>query len=77
MRTIQVTIDAPLLTEVDKVVGELDTTRSAFLREALQQALRRHRIQGMEKEHERGYTEQTAEMDEFGWLMDQQTWSEP
>jgi metal-responsive CopG/Arc/MetJ family transcriptional regulator len=39
VKTIQMTIDEPLLSEVDRVIQSLDTTRSAFIREALQLAL--------------------------------------
>ncbi len=41
MKTIQMTIDEPLFTEVDRVISELYTTRSAFIRAALEAALRR------------------------------------
>ena len=30
VKTIQMTIDEPLLSEVDRVIQSLDTTRSAF-----------------------------------------------
>jgi len=39
MRTVQMTLDEKLVEEVDKLVGELKTTRSAFTRDALRQAL--------------------------------------
>ncbi|MCI0397640.1 MAG: ribbon-helix-helix domain-containing protein [Chloroflexi bacterium] len=39
MKTIQVTIDESLLAKVDQVSQDLNTTRSAFIREALKLAL--------------------------------------
>ena len=76
MKTVQVTIDEPLLSEVDEVVNELDTTRSAFLRQALQLAIRRHRIHKLEEEHKRGYADKPVQPDEFGPLMAAQAWGE-
>ena len=43
MKTIQMTIDEPLLTEVDRVSQALKTNRSEFIREALKLALQRRR----------------------------------
>ena len=54
MKTIQMTIDDGLLTEVDQAVAELHTNRSAFMREALLAALRRLRMQTLEAQHRRG-----------------------
>ena len=39
MRKIQITLDATLVDEVDLVVKNLKTTRSAFTRKALKEAL--------------------------------------
>ncbi|MBA3533246.1 MAG: ribbon-helix-helix protein, CopG family [Ardenticatenales bacterium] len=55
MRTIQMTIDEPLLNEVDQTIQELHTTRSEFIREALKLALRRYHIAKLEQQHEEGY----------------------
>ena len=40
MRTIQMTLDEKLIEEVDKIVKELETTRSAFTRAALRNAVK-------------------------------------
>lgn len=37
------TIEDELLEQVDQLITELDTTRSAFIRGALQAALKKHR----------------------------------
>lgn len=68
MKTIQMTIDDELLMSVDQVIGELSISRSAFMREALQMALRRYRIRAMEKQHAAGYAKQPIQPDELdGW----------
>ncbi len=72
MKTIQITIDEPLLDEVDRLTAELRTNRSAFFRDAAQRALKRHHIATLEEQHRRGYagTPQTpAEVEE--WLPEQ------
>jgi metal-responsive CopG/Arc/MetJ family transcriptional regulator len=55
MKTIQMTIDEELLQEVDTAVDNLGTSRSAFMRQALQQALRQMRIASLERQHVAGY----------------------
>ena len=55
MKTIQMTIEEPLLKEVDITVAQLDTSRSAFMRDALREALRKHKIRLMDEKHRRGY----------------------
>ena len=39
MRTIQMTLDDDLVQTVDEIVRALNTTRSAFTRKALQEAI--------------------------------------
>ena len=55
MKTIQITIDEPLLDAVDRLTAELGTNRSAFFRDAVQRTLKRHRILALEEQHRRGY----------------------
>jgi metal-responsive CopG/Arc/MetJ family transcriptional regulator len=55
IKTIQITIDEPLLAEVDQVIQEINTTHSAFIRDVLQLALQQHRIVQMERKHAEGY----------------------
>ncbi|MBV9787467.1 MAG: ribbon-helix-helix protein, CopG family [Chloroflexi bacterium] len=74
MKTIQMTIDEPLLTEVDRVILELRTTRSAFIREALEAALRHHNIQKLEQQHAQGYSQHPVEQGEFDIWTDEQQW---
>lgn len=65
MKTIQMTIDEPLLAEVDRTIQGLETTRSAFIREALQLALRQQKIAEMERRHAEGYTRHPVQPGEF------------
>ncbi len=76
MKTIQMTIDEQLLLEVDKAVRDLETSRSAFLRDALQQALRQIRITAMERQQIAGYTRYPTEVDEFDVWQNEQVWQE-
>jgi metal-responsive CopG/Arc/MetJ family transcriptional regulator len=65
MKTIQMTIDEPLLNEVDIVIQKLNKTRSAFIREALELALKRYTIAEMERKHTEGYTQHPVKEGEF------------
>ena len=44
MRTIQMTLDDELVERVDEIVREQKTTRSAFTRKALRDAIERARV---------------------------------
>jgi metal-responsive CopG/Arc/MetJ family transcriptional regulator len=74
VKTIQMTIDEPLLTEVDRTIAELQTTRSAFIREALEAALRRHDIRKLEQQHAQGYARHPLTPGEFDEWTDEQHW---
>ena len=76
MKTIQMTIDEPLLAEVDQAIKSLETTRSAFIREALQLALERYRIMELEKKHASGYARYPVQPGEFDIWEDEQFWGE-
>ena len=76
MKTIQMTIDEPLLTEVDRTVQDLHTTRSAFIRGALEMALQRHQILEMEKAHTAGYMRQPVKPGEFDVWLEEQAWGD-
>jgi metal-responsive CopG/Arc/MetJ family transcriptional regulator len=74
MKTIQMTIDEPLLAEVDQMIEALNITRSAFIRQALELALQKHAITEMEKKHAEGYARYPVEPGEFDVWEDEQTW---
>ena len=54
MRTIQMTIDDDLVAAVDRVVKKLKTTRSAFARKALRDAVKQVNFSMPEKKHKKG-----------------------
>lgn len=70
------TIDEPLLAEVDRVIQALDTTRSAFIREALELALQKHKIAEMEQRHAEGYAQHPVEPGEFDIWEAEQAWAD-
>lgn len=76
MKTIQMTIDEPLLAEVDRTIQILETTRSAFIREALQLALQRQRIVEMERRHAEGYARHPAKPGEFEIPESEHAWGD-
>jgi metal-responsive CopG/Arc/MetJ family transcriptional regulator len=76
IKTIQMTIDETLLQRVDRTVQALQTTRSAFIRQALEQALRQYQVRRLEERDEAGYAAvptNPAESDE--WTTEQ-TWGD-
>jgi len=76
MKTIRVTIDESLLAEVDQVTKSLNTTRSAFMREALQLALQQHKIAQLEHLHAAAYARHPVEPGEFDVWEAKRAWSE-
>jgi metal-responsive CopG/Arc/MetJ family transcriptional regulator len=74
MKTIQMTIDDDLLTEVDQVTQTLQTTRSAFIRSALQLALRHYTMLHKEQQHAQGYARHPVTPDEFDVWTSEQSW---
>jgi metal-responsive CopG/Arc/MetJ family transcriptional regulator len=49
------TLDEDLVAAVDRLARRLKTTRSAFARDALCEALARHRVKELEQKHRLGY----------------------
>ena len=70
------TIDNPLLAEVNQAIQALHTTRSAFIREALRLALRQHKIARLEQQHAQGYARHPVEPGEFDVWQAEQAWGE-
>jgi metal-responsive CopG/Arc/MetJ family transcriptional regulator len=65
VKTIQITIDERLLRVVDKITRARKTTRSAFIRDALEAEIRRQRIREGEIRHAEGYTRKPVAPGEF------------
>jgi len=76
MKTIQMTIDETLLEQVDRTVQTLETTRSAFIRMALEQALRQYHVRRLEERDEAGYTAVPASADETQIWQSEQEWGD-
>jgi len=76
MRTIQMTLDEKLIEEVDKIVKELETTRSAFTRAALRNAIKNIHDSHLEKKHRNGYEIHPGNKGEFGVWEQEQEWGD-
>ena len=76
MRTIQMTLDDNLVKAVDRVSKELSTSRSAFARKALRDAIARYNLEKLERKHRRGYEQQPVSSDEFSVWEPEQAWGE-
>jgi predicted transcriptional regulator len=74
MKTIQMTIDERLLRLVDKLSRARKTTRSAFIRAALEAEIRRQRIREEEARHTEGYARKPVAPGEFDVWLDEQDW---
>lgn len=72
MKTIQMTIDDRLLKAVDRLSRARKTTRSAFIRAALEAEIRREQARDKEARHIEGYTRHPVARGEFDvWLAEQ------
>ena len=76
MRTIQMTLDDDLVQAVDRVSKELHTSRSAFTRKALREALSRHHIDQLEQKHRQGYERHPITAEEFSVWEEEQAWGD-
>ncbi len=76
MRTVQMTFDEELLASVDEAAKKLKTTRSAFTRKALREALDRLTIRELEQKHRRGYERQPVRKGEFDVWEKEQAWGD-
>jgi metal-responsive CopG/Arc/MetJ family transcriptional regulator len=70
------TLDEQLVQTVDKVARALHTTRSAFAREALQQAVARIKTQRLEEKQRQGYLRKPAGAAEFTVWEKEQKWGD-
>lgn len=76
MRTIQMTLDENLVATVDRVVKELKTTRSAFARKALRDAVKQVHASMLEEKHKKGYRQKPVAKGEFSVWESEQEWGE-
>ncbi len=74
MKKIQMTLEEELLNKIDSTIRELNTTRSAFIRESLRYYLEQLKIQKLERKHREGYLKHPVAADEFDIPEDEQIW---
>ena len=76
MKAIQMTLDEDLVKAVDRVSKQLQTSRSAFTRKALREALARHTVEQQEQKHRKGYERHPVGADEFSVWETEQAWGD-
>lgn len=74
VKTIQMTIDERLLKLVDRTSRARKTSRSAFIRTALEAEIRRDRVREEEIRHVEGYTRNPVAPGEFDAWLGEQEW---
>ena len=77
MKTVQMTLDEDLVEAVDRVAKKLGTSRSAFARDALREALARVRARGLERKHREAYARSPVRRGEFDRWERELVWVEP
>ncbi len=70
------TLDDELVSNVDKIVKTLNTTRSAFTRDALRDAIRHIETQRLEAKHKQGYLSHPESFKEFSVWETEQEWGD-
>ncbi len=75
MKTIQITIDEPLLLQVDKVVKIERTNRSTFIRQSLEAVLHQYKIDKRDKQDQKGYARIPQQLAEIETWIPEQVWS--
>jgi len=76
MRTVQMTLDDDLVKQVDNLAKRLHTSRSAFTRDALREALLNYSTKQLESQHQKGYEKHPASSSEFAVWEDEQAWGD-
>jgi metal-responsive CopG/Arc/MetJ family transcriptional regulator len=70
------TLDDELVEKVDAIASELKTTRSAFTREALREAIKQYNIRNLELRHRQGYAVHPVNKEEFSIWENEQNWGD-
>ena len=76
MRTVQMTLDEDLVKKVDAIAKELQTTRSAFTRDALREAVQQYNVRRLELKHRKGYAVHPVNEEEFSVWEKEQNWGD-
>lgn len=77
MKVVQMTLDEDLVEAVDRVVKRLRTSRSAFARQALREAVEHAKVKALEQKHREGYRRRPVRSGEFSVWETEQVWVEP
>lgn len=76
MKTVQMTLEEDLIKKVDLAARRLNTSRSAFTRNALRDALIKARMTQLEAKHRQGYLSHPAVANEFSVWESEQAWGD-
>jgi metal-responsive CopG/Arc/MetJ family transcriptional regulator len=76
MKAVQMTLEEDLIAAVDRLARRLKTTRSALTRDALREALSKHRVKELEEQHRVGYQKHPVTSDEFDVWQREQVWGD-
>ncbi len=76
MVTVQMTLDEKLVKRVDDLADKLRTSRSAFAREALKEAIKKHQFLELEQKHKNGYAKKSVKKGEFDIFESEQAWGD-
>jgi predicted transcriptional regulator len=77
VRTIQVTIDEPLLDRLDDELSSTHQPRSAFIRNAIENELRRRDVEAAERAWEESYRKNPVDEKEMAAWESIQDWGDP
>ena len=70
------TLEEDLVAAGDRVGRRRKTTRAAVARDALREALTKHRMQEMEEKHRQGYQRHPVKPGEFDLWQGEQQWGD-
>jgi metal-responsive CopG/Arc/MetJ family transcriptional regulator len=70
------TLDTELVDAVDRAAHRLGTTRSAFARRALRDALKQVQLSVLEEKQRRGYSRRPVRRGEFDSWESEQVWTD-
>jgi metal-responsive CopG/Arc/MetJ family transcriptional regulator len=76
MRTVQMTLEDDLVKSIDLAAKRLHTSRSAFTRSALRDALRNLMTRQMEERHRQGYLTHPISKEEAGVWEKEHAWGD-
>jgi metal-responsive CopG/Arc/MetJ family transcriptional regulator len=74
MKTIQMTIDEPLLARLDQAAAADHVARSALIRVAVERELERIEIQEKIRRHQEAYARMPQSGDDLDWPVDPEMW---